>query len=158
MHPDLKDCLKRCIYILKEEGVKVSPDQKNLLLPFIESRYPDLRRIINDLQKFSINGELIIKENDNIYDISEYVIKSLIERKNSLDIRKYVIESEKLFNNDYHQLLRGMFDFVYISQIPDNVKKMMVLEIGEYMYRDAFVLDHEINFFCCVLALEKCLN
>jgi len=158
LHPDLKDCLKRCVYILKEEGVKVSSDQKNLLLSFIESRYPDLRRIINDLQKFSINGELIIKENDNIYDTSEYVIKSLIERKNSLDIRKYVIESEKLFNNDYHQLLRGMFDFVYSSQIPDNVKKIMVLEIGEYMYRDAFVLDHEINFFCCVLALEKCFN
>lgn len=158
LQPNLEDCLKRCAFILKEENVKVQPQQKSLLIAFINKRYPDLRRIINDLQKFSVTGDLQIKENDQIQDLSEFVIKSLSDRKNCLDIRKFVIESEKNFNNDYHQLLKGMFDFVYDSQLPDTIKKSLIVNIGEYMYRDAFVLDHEINFFCCVLALESCFN
>jgi DNA polymerase III delta prime subunit len=158
LHPNLEDCLKRCVFILKEENIKVPSDQKSLLLSFIDKRYPDLRRIINDLQKFSVTGDLQIKENDQIQDLSEFIIKSLSGRKNCLDIRKFVIESEKNFNNDYHQLLKSMFDYVYDSQMPDNIKKSLIVNIGEYMYRDSFVLDHEINFFCCILALENCFN
>jgi replication factor C small subunit len=158
LQPDLEGCLKRCIYILKEESIKVAPDQKNILLSFVENRYPDLRRIINDLQRFSITGNLKIEENDQIYNLSEFVVKALLDRKGSLEIRKHVIEVERSFNSDYHQLLKGMFDFIYEWQIPDNLKKSLMIDIGEYMYRDSFVLDHEINFFCCILALENSFN
>ena len=41
--------------------------------------------------------------------------------------------------------------------IPEDKKKRIMLEIGEHMYRDNFVLDHEINFFCCVMAIENAL-
>lgn len=158
LQPDLEDCLKRCVYILKEERVNVSTDQKKLLIAFIDKRYPDLRRIINDLQKFSVTGDLSIKENDQIYNLAETVIKNLTERKKVLEIRKLVIEAEKTFNNDYHQLMKNMFDYVYDSLIDEDLKKSLIVNIGEYMYRDAFVLDHEINFFCCVLTLDNCFN
>jgi DNA polymerase III delta prime subunit len=158
LHPDLEQCLVRCIHILKEESVNVSTEQKKLLLPFIEKRYPDLRRIINDLQKFSVTGNLQINDNDQIYNLAETIIKFLIDKKKVLEIRKLVIESEKSFNNDYHQLMKSMFDYTCDLQIDENLKKSLIVNIGEYMYRDSFVLDHEINFFCCILALESCFN
>jgi hypothetical protein len=112
--------------------------------------------MLNDLQKYSITGTLIIPDNDQITDLAGFIIKGLtISKISALEIRKKVIESEKSFNNDYQQLLKALFDYAYESELPEKVKKSLLIDIGEYMYRDNFVLDHEINFFCCVLSIES---
>jgi replication factor C small subunit len=155
---DITACLTRCVTILKAENINklLTDDNKKKFTEFVTDRYPDLRRIINDLQKFCHTGELIIPDNNQLLDLAGYVIKGLsISRISSLELRKKVIESEKSFNNDYQQLLKNMFDYVYSSgDLPEKAKKSFLLDIGEYLYRDNFVLDHEINFFCCILAME----
>jgi DNA polymerase III delta prime subunit len=157
---DITACLSRCVTILKAENIKSLGDDKSKFVEFITDRYPDLRRIINDLQKFCVTGELIIPDNNELLDLAGYIIKGLtMSRLSSLDIRKKVIESEKSFNNDYQQLLKNMFDYVYSSgDLPEKAKKSFLVDIGEYLYRDNFVLDHEINFFCCVLAMEASIT
>lgn len=155
---DITACLTRCVTILKAENINklLTDDNKKKFTEFVTDRYPDLRRIINDLQKFCHTRELIIPDNNQLLDLAGYVIKGLsISRISSLELRKKVIESEKSFNNDYQQLLKNMFDYVYSSgDLPEKAKKSFLLDIGEYLYRDNFVLDHEINFFCCILAME----
>jgi DNA polymerase III delta prime subunit len=159
LRPDLKDCIKRCIFILKKENISVDQEQKETLIPFVEERYPDLRRIINDLQRFSISGNLRIQKQDQLSDLTSSILKSLLNKESIISIRKSVIEAEKSFNSDYHLLLKNLFDTLYQTKnIPENIKKMLMVDVGEYMYRDSFVLDHEINFFCCILALEKTLE
>jgi DNA polymerase III delta prime subunit len=152
------DVLKRCIFILKTENIKVNDLEKTKLIKFIDYNCPDLRRIINDLQKFSITGELIISENQFLKEFSNDIFTSLISKQNSIDIRKKVIESEKKFNSDYQNLLKEIFDIFYDSNLPDIKKKNILVDMGEYLYRDNLVLDKEINFFCCILSLEKILN
>lgn len=157
---DITTCLSRCVTILKAENIKALGDDKSKFVDFVTDRYPDLRRIINDLQKFCVTGELIIPDNNELLDLAGYIIKGLtMSRLSSLDIRKKVIESEKSFNNDYQQLLKNIFDYVYSSgDLSEKAKKSFLVDIGEYLYRDNFVLDHEINFFCCILAMEASIS
>lgn len=157
----ITSCVSRCVHILKEEGItSLGGENKAKFVDFITDRYPDLRRIINDLQKYCVTGELVIPDNNELLDLAGYIIKGIcISRISSLEIRKKVIESEKTFNNDYQQLLKNMFDYVYsCDELPEKVKKSFMVDIGEYLYRDNFVLDHEINFFCCVLAMEASIT
>jgi replication factor C small subunit len=159
LQPDLVGCVTRVVEILKKENIKVDANTSKRLAEFTTDRYPDLRRIINDLQRFSVSGFLVIPEDDQISDLASYIIKGLaVSKTSSLDLRKKVIESEKLFNSDYQLLLKQMFDYVYDSGLTEKEKKILLIDIGEYMYRDNFVLDHEINFFCCLLAIEASFN
>ena len=152
----IASCVRRVVEILKAENIVVDSSLKTKLAEFTTERYPDMRRIINDLQKYSVTGTLILPENDQITDLAGYIIKGLtMTAMPVLELRKKVIESEKTFNNDYQQLLKQMFEYVYESDLPDNKKKSIMIDIGEYMYRDNFVLDHEINFFSCLLALTS---
>ena len=83
------------------------------------------------------------------------IIKDLTDKKSVIDIRKFIIQEERNFGSNYQSLLKELFDFVFIHSMKDDLKKGIMLEIGEHMYRDNLVMDHEINFFCCLLAIEK---
>jgi replication factor C small subunit len=156
LQTNIVSCVSRIVEILKAENITVDPSLKGKLVEFTTDRYPDLRRMLNDLQKYSITGTLIIPDNDQITDLAGFIIKGLtISKISALEIRQKVIESEKSFNNDYQQLLKALFDYAYESELPEKIKKSLLIDIGEYMYRDNFVLDHEINFFCCVLSIES---
>jgi len=158
IQPTLRGCADRCIEILKKENIQfdISSIKKNLT-NFLNDRYPDLRRIINDLQKFSVTGTLVFPEQYEISNISSYIIEGLVSKSiSSLEIRKKIIESEKDFNGDYQELMKNIFEYTYKSDdLTDKVKRRLLIDLGEYMYRDNFVLDHEINFFCCILAIEN---
>jgi replication factor C small subunit len=153
------DVLTRCVEILVKEKVQIPENQKKLLSSFVGDRYPDTRRIINDLQRFSITGILSIKQENLYYNFAQILFTGLVkDKENVFSLRKKTIENEKTFNNDYQQLLKTLFEVIYDSQITETNKKMALLDVGEYMYRDNFVVDHEINFYCCLLALENSLN
>lgn len=159
LQPSINEVIKRCVFILKNENISVPEDQKSKLLKHIETCYPDLRRTINDIQKFSITGSLSISENNELKDFSKQIFDLLVTKTNSIAIRKKIIEEEKKFNSDYQLLLSELFDLFYNDQTQSDMKKKNILmEIGEYMYRDVTVLDKEINFFCSVISLEKIIN
>lgn len=158
LKPEVSDSYNRCLYILEKENIEVSDEQKNTLLKFVTEKHPDLRRTINDLQKFSVGGKLEIVQGVNISNFSSKVLKDLLTKKSILDIRKEVIENENLFDANYQNLLKEMFDIIFNSKLEEKKKKLILLEIGEYAYRDNFVLDHEINFFCCLAAIETVLS
>ena len=156
LKPTLESSIERCLLILNTENVKYPENIKELLKTFIENRNYDLRRTINDLQKFSISGNLELNFKSNAYsEISQNILKSLIKKESVLEIRNYVISQEAFFESDYQKLMKELFDIIFTLKLPEQKKKELLLELGEYMYRDNMVLDHEINFFCCLLSLEK---
>jgi replication factor C small subunit len=156
LKPTLDNSVKRCLYILKNENVNIPDDIEYLLKSFIQKRNYDLRRVINDLQKFSIDGNLNLNPTlTPVSGIAQNILKSLIKKESILDIRTYIISEENNFESNYQNLLKEMFDIVFNLKLSEQKKKDILLELGEYMYRDNTVLDHEINFFCCILSLEK---
>jgi len=158
IEPSPTDSIIRCCKILKNENIKILDSDKDKLVEFINSKHPDLRRIINDLQKFSVTGTLQISENDDIKNISEKVYDLLIAKKDSTEIRKFSINEEKNFGSDYQNLMKELLEFFFSNKtLKDPIKKRIILELGEHIYRDNFVADHEINFYCCIIAIESAL-
>jgi DNA polymerase III delta prime subunit len=151
--PKLDQAVLRCLSILKKENVKIE-SEKDLII-FIKDNFPDMRRIINDLQRFSISGTLSIRINNKTKDCAHNIFDMLIKKANILDIRKYIIQEERNFSSNYQSLLKDLFDLIYESNLKIDSKRACMLEIGEHLYRDNSVLDHEINCFCCVMNISK---
>jgi replication factor C small subunit len=149
-----EDALARMTYILKEEKVKVSDEQNELLKELVRANYPDLRKIINETQKHVIDDTLRIEEDNDKEEFIANVFK-ITKTKHIIKARKYVIENEQSFNNDYPFLLKELFNHIEASKIDFNKKRMYLLTVSEYLYRTSHVLDQEINFFSCLLALSQ---
>jgi len=149
-----EDALDRMTYILKEESIKVSDEQSDLLNELVRVNYPDLRKIINETQKHVIDDTLNIKEDSGKEEFIANVFK-LTKTNHIIKARKYVIENEQSFNNDYPFLLKELFNHIEGSKIEFNKKRMCLLTVSEYLYRTSHVLDQEINFFSCLLAISQ---
>jgi replication factor C small subunit len=150
--PPLEGVINRIIFILKSEGINVPNEEKQKLVELVRSGYPDLRRIINDIQKFSFNGTLHIKEN-NAKGLAEKIVNKILQKQNSFELRKFVIERETEFSNDYLQLFKEMFEVVFNSDLDASKKSSLLLSISDGMYKDAIVVDKEINWFSTCLRM-----
>lgn len=151
--PSFNDCIKRLVHILKAENIVVNPDQKDKVYNLVTTNYPDLRKMINDIQKYTINNILDIKvSNDNELFVKELYTK-IISKDDIIGIRKFIIKNEVRFGNDYHQLMKDLFEFVYNSTCTIDDKRKYMLLLSEAMYKHQFVLDKEINFYDCLLKL-----
>lgn len=156
--PDLQKSYERCLQILEKENIELDESFKKQIYTFVKKRHPDLRRTINDLQKFSIDKNLDIKNKEQLSSFASNVVKSILTKESPTEIRKTVIENESLFDNNYQTLIKEIFEIFFNSKLTDSKKNNVLLELGEHMYRDNFVLDHEINFYCCILAIQRTLN
>ena len=151
--PPINGCVSRVVHILKQEGIDVSSEQKSLISQLIKSFYPDLRKTINELQKCCIDGVLKIGTYEKHSQFINEIFKSIAV--DSLGTRKLVIQNEQMFNNDYANLLKQMFDYIIDNEPSTMNSKEQLLTISEHLYRSALVLDQEINFYSCCIALEK---
>lgn len=150
--PPLEGIIQRIVEILKLESIKIGPEQKELLLKHIQNNLPDLRRIINDVQKFSANGSLHIKKNDANH-FAEKIYKKLSAKENVETIRKFIIENEKDFSRNYQQLLKQLFETIFVSSLQQDKKIQAMLLISKGLELDAFVVDKEINCFSTIINL-----
>jgi len=146
--PPLDGVLNRVVSILKNEGIAVPDTEKQKLVELVRSGYPDLRRIINDIQKFSFTGTLMVKENQ-AKGIASKVVDKIRGKVSPQELRKYVIEREQEFSGDYLQLLKEMFEVLFESDT--NANNLLI--VSEGMYKDAIVIDKEINWFSTCLKL-----
>ena len=151
--PPQSSFTKRCVNVLKAEKIEVNDEQKALLLEFIHSFYPDLRKCLNELQKYSSTGTLKLSnfKNDEVLKLIFNEIKS----KNVTSLRKALIENESQFNNDYVSLMRNLFNYIDSNETDINLKKHHLLTISEYIYRSSFVIDQEINCYTCLIVLSE---
>ena len=162
IQPDRKDFNKRCINILREENIIITPEQTPNLLKLLGMCYPDLRRALHTLQKFSITGTFIFSEKDlnkEVVEIATTCFNSIKEKKNIFELRAYVIANEKKFNMDYQILLKELFEIFYNDLVLDlHNKRVVLLIIADAMCDDVTVLDHEINYFSTMIKIEQILN
>jgi replication factor C small subunit len=152
--PSLQQALKRCLYILSNEGIETTNDAKRQLAVLVKSHFPDLRRCIYEMQKYVIKNELNITQTTNNNEICERIITN-INSKGTLSLRKYLIQNDEVFNSDWEQLLIDLLNYIYAQPIEDSKKKAMILTIADHLEKYQRVTDKEINFFACILNLEQ---
>ena len=72
-----------------------------------------------------------------------------------MELRKYLIENEAEFQGDYANLLKTFLNTLYEkTDLKEDSKRKAIVTIAEHLYRDAFVLDKEINAFACLCQLQ----
>lgn len=154
LNPPLEGVVSRVVNILKKENITIPEDQKSLLLKHIKSRLPDLRRVVNDIQQFSVNGTLQIRF-DESNEFAEQIFKKVSSKSDLMKVRKEVIENERLFSNDYRSLLKQLFEIIYQSDVPYETKTNLLLIVSKGMELDSLIIDKEINFFTTLINLSK---
>ena len=153
----IEGVVQRIKQILLAENIVIPENQKQLLVSHIRKHLPDIRRIINDVQKFSITGTLFIKDDVSLEFVTR-VFEKIKQKQDLAKLRKEIIENEKFFSNDYRSLLKQIFEVVFESEIPNEQKTEAMLLISKGMEIDSFVVDKEINCFSTLIKLHQLLT
>ena len=138
--------LDRCKNILDEEGIGY--DEK-VLAELILKHFPDFRRILNELQRYSVAGTI---DTGILTQIGEICTKNLItqmKEKNFTEVRRWVVQN---LDNDTTRLFRNLYDGFYEYLEPQSIPNAILI-LAEYQYKDAFVADNEINTTACLVQL-----
>jgi DNA polymerase III delta prime subunit len=151
--PPIDGVVKKCASILKQEGIDIPNDQKVKFIEFIKANYPDLRKCINELQKYSLTGKLNLIDVKN--DETLKLIYTEVKNKNIISLRKALIENEHMFNADYVSLLRNLFNYIDREESNVEVKRNSLITVAEHIYRSSFVVDQEINCYTCLIQLSN---
>lgn len=155
-----KDVLIRCLDILKSENIELSKDDIKNVAQIVKLNFPDIRKTINMLQKLCINGKFDFN-GQTIYnfDFCEN-IWNYLNNKNIIDLRKFLIDNETLFNGDYNNLLNNFLNYTYTINTLDNDKKIdIILILTEFIYKSNFMADLEINTISCFYTIyNKIIN
>lgn len=135
---------KKLLVILKNENVEFD---KKVIGEVLLKWYPDNRRILNELQRYSKNGRI---DTGILVNFSESNYKSLlgfIKEKNFTSIRKWVGEQSdhSNFYSDFFKFIEGHTTPVSLSQA--------ILILGKYGYQHNLCVDQEINVCACIVEL-----
>ena len=137
---------KRVKSILDEEAVKY--DDK-VILELITKYFPDWRRTLNELQKYSVSGQI---DSGILVNLSEVNINELMDAlKNNefTTVRKWIVNN---LDNDPNRMFRVIYDSLY-DYLDGSTIPHAVIIIGDYSYKSAFVADQEINMLACMTEL-----
>ena len=134
---------KRVETILQEKNVKYD---KRVIAEVINKHFPDWRRILNELQRYSVSGTI---DAGILVNISEVNIKELMlsmKNKEFTNVRRWVVDN---LDNDPVRLLKSIYNNMYEYVDGPSIPHVVVI-LGEYQYKSAFVADQEINMLACL--------
>ena len=133
----------RVMDVLKAENINYEPKAvSEVIMKF----FPDWRRVLNELQRYSVSGKI---DAGILIDISEANIKELMhfmKEKEFTNVRKWVVNN---LDNDPTRLFRRLYDNLYDYVDGSSIPHVVVI-LGEYQYKAAFVADQEINTLACL--------
>jgi len=133
--------LKRAQHILEDEGVGY--DQM-AIVDLIMRHAPDWRRVLNELQRRSVLGDIASSTTDMGGSFND-LFKHLKE-KDFKSVRKWVVNNLDL---DTSAIIRGVYDNMN-DKVESQSIPQLVLILAEYQHKSAFVADHEINLVACM--------
>ena len=134
--------MNRLCSILTDEKIEFD---KKVLAELIQKYFPDFRRTINELQRYSVRGKI---DSGILFSITEADTKELVKvlkEKRFNDMRKWVIQN---LDKEPSSLFSSVYEILYKHLQPQSIPQA-VLVIAGYQYKSAFVADQEINI--CLL-------
>ena len=134
---------KRVEWILSEEGITYD---KEVVAAVVMKHFPDNRRVLNELQRYSVSGTI---DKGILAAVSDVQITDLIKAIKGKDFgsaRKWVTNN---LDSDSATVLRKIYDSMYDFLKPDSIPQA-VLVLAKYQYQSAFVADQEINMMACL--------
>ena len=136
----------RCGDILTEESVE---HDKKVVAELINKHFPDFRRVINELQRYSTSGEINSGVLAIIGELNLNQLISALRNKNFHDMRQWVSSN---VDNDPTTIYRKIYDKLYEVLEKSSIPQA-VLIIADYQYKSASVADQEVNLVACLVEL-----
>ena len=137
------DFMKRVEFILQNENVEYD---KKVLIEVIQRHFPDWRRILNELQRYSISGRI---DAGILVDMAEINIKEVMKfmkEKEFTNVRRWVVNN---LDMDSVRLFRSIYDNLYTFLDHSSIPHVVCI-LAEYQHKAAFAADHEINLLACL--------
>jgi len=134
---------KRVEFILKNENVKY---EKEVVAAIITKHFPDNRRVLNELQRYSVSGVIDKGILTSISDVQMGDLITALKEKNFGNARKWTTNN---LDNDPTKVYRKVYDGLYELLKPESVPQL-VLHLAKYQYQSAFAADQEINMVACL--------
>ena len=146
--PSKKEVAKRLYDILNEEGVEFQNEDLAIL---VNSGYPDIRRVLNAAQRQVVGGKLKIDTTSTIQanytdDVIKVLQKSGDVKQQFTEIRQIIADSKV---KDFTPLYRSLYDEV--DNYASGKVGQTILNIADGQYKDAMVVDKEINVMAMML-------
>ena len=131
--------MKRVNFILNTESIKY---ESAVVAEVIQKHFPDWRRVLNELQRYSSTGAIDSGILSNMQTTSIKGLVDLMKDKNYSEMRNWVnVNLDTDVNDLYRQFYDTAYEMLQTSSIP-----VMVLTIAKYQYQGAFAADPQINF------------
>jgi len=143
--------MERVIYILNTEQCGYD---EPVIAELIMKHMPDWRRVLNELQRYSLSGTIDSGILVNIQEVSLNNLMTAMKEKNFKQMRQWVtdnidVEPAALFRKIYD----NMYEYVEPQSIPQ-----LVLILADYQYKNSFVADHELNMVACCTEIMAGVN
>jgi DNA polymerase III delta prime subunit len=133
----------RVVKILNENEIKFN---EKVVAELINNHFPDWRKVLNELQRYSVAGEIDAGILVNLADKNIKDLMDMMKKKEFTNVRKWVVDN---LDNDSDKLFRSIYDNLYEFIDPSSIPHAVVA-LGEYQYKAAFVADLEINMMACL--------
>ena len=141
-----KNFMARVEHILTKENIEYN---KKAVVELIVKFFPDWRRILNELQRYSSSGKIDVGILTQLSDGSFNTLVQCLKKKEFNQMRKWVAEN---LDNDPTTIYRKLYDTCN-TNMKDNTIPILVTTIADYQYKSAFVADQEINLVACLTTL-----
>ena len=135
--------LERCSSILTENSIDFD---KKVIAELIMKYFPDFRRVLNELQRYSSSGKIDAGILTSLQELNIGELVSYLKNKKFSEMRKWANVN---MDTDIARVFRKMYDALSNHLKPQSVPQA-VLIIADYQYKSAFVADQEINLVACL--------
>ena len=141
--PSKKEVAVHAKNILEKEDITFDLDDLALV---VTAGYPDMRKVINELQRMSIDGKLSVDKDGMIHNEFKLQFLDAIRNGESLStIRKMVADSNFTEYTELYRLLYDEVESFGVEKMPE-----IIADISKGSYQDVLVVDKEINFIATV--------
>ena len=141
-----QDFFKSVTNILNQENVKYD---KKVVLELITKYFPDWRRILNELQRYSASGKIDAGLLVNLQEVQIHDLMVSLKKKEFTKVREWVVQH---IDNDPIRIYRLIYDSLY-DNVDSSTIPHAVVCIGDYCYKSSLVADQEINLLACLTEL-----
>ena len=136
-------CLSKIKDILTSHEIKF---EEKVLAELIMKHFPDMRRVLNEIQRYSVGGVIDAGILAQIGEINLNELMKALKEKHFSEVRKWVVQN---VDNDPSTIFRKIYDGAS-GHLKETSIPQAVLIIADYQYKSAFVADQEINLVACL--------
>ena len=140
------DFMNRCEVILNNEQIYYN---KKVVASLIQKFFPDWRRVLNELQRYSASGKIDAGILVNLSEDSVKELLSFLKKKEFTNVRRWIVNN---LDNDPSRIYRRIYDSLYDNLDSSTIPHAVII-LADYSYKSAFVADQEINLLACMTEL-----